>query len=656
MILRLIDWHRVLPPRPEVHALLAAPMVTVGIVLPLDFIARVDGYLHHLRPWELLPVYAWASLFYGVLGLSLSAAILIPVLLAACMTRQSLVVWACRTSVWLSLSLIAYTAIKCLRLWLEAVIFPGTSAWLTPARWALFGIVSAGCAVWSWRHLQLPNDLSRVAAVGVAGALAVAVIALPATWLADRSLAVHAGTTGSRIDGPHIVLITIDTLSANHASVYGYRRQTTPYLEQLAQQATVFERFYANGNWTAPCVNSFMNGVRPWTHRALQSEAKVAVSIADQGLVARLKRVGYQTFAVATNPIAAPYQNLSDRHLDVVSNGNVRESWAKMVSLIGPEFPRAVPASSLGPLPRLLPLSDSVLVRSGIWSKTDHFDPEFAFSAARRLVETRRPDRPLFLWIHLFPPHYPYATPPPFSGRFDPSMQGRTRFDSTPPLYFAAGREKDFPGRYIGRYDESVNYVDHHIGRFLEWLKDQKLYTGTLLIVSADHGESFSHGYGAHGGPMLLEDVIRLPLVIKEPEQRTGQRLDVLAEQIDLMPTVLDLAGIPAAGVLEGRSLKPAMRGAKMSGPVFSMDFEQSKRFGRLDTGVVAMLDEHWKYVHYVGNIRGYPHMPTLEDALYNLQTDPGEHNNLVRAHPEVVTRMRAEIGERLQRHGGPIQ
>ena len=149
---------------------------------------------------------------------------------------------------------------------------------------------------------------------------------------------------------------------------------------------------------------------------------------------------------------------------------------------------------------------------------------------------------------------------------------------------------------------------------------------------------------------MLHDDLIHIPLIIKEPEQTAGKRLTTLSEQIDLMPTILDLAKVPVDGPVEGRSLGPVLHGEAMNGPIFSMNFEQNSPFEALHTGSVAMLQEHWKYVHYFGPIH-YPQMPELTDSLYDLQADPGENTNLVKVRPEIAVQMRTAIDAQLRLH-----
>jgi arylsulfatase A-like enzyme len=323
-------------------------------------------------------------------------------------------------------------------------------------------------------------------------------------------------------------------------------------------------------------------------------------------------------------------------------------------SVMATRFSHFTPVTELGAFITTVKVVDRLMVASGAWTTTDQNALEPAFDLARALIRERDPSRPLFLWVHVMRPHSPYAAPPPFLGRFNPGPLMRTRYDSSPINEFFNSRlDDERVAPFAGRYDEGLAYFDARIGDFIEWLKEQGVFGKSLLVVSSDHGESFSHRYGTHAGPMLHEDVIHVPLIIKEPGQTSGRRVGALSEQIDLMPTILDLAGVAVEGPVEGRSLRPALQGQGMDGPVFSMNFEQNPRFTELKVGSIAMIEGRWKYVRYLGHLRG-PLIPALADALYDFQSDPGETINLVSVEAAVAARMRAAIDEQVRRHDQP--
>lgn len=636
------------------------PVIFCGLLLPLDFLAQVDGYLYYLHPYELIFVYASAWRTYLSLSALALAAIVVAAALSAVISKASFNKALQSQSTSFALACLIFAVLDGTRRWLEAVGFvPHIHALTSGIVYLELGIslffVLFGIKL---RNIVFPEQIiqfSRVAfLLGILSLVAAA--ALPPGPFNSRDDVRPEPVPRSPQTGlPDIVLITVDTFSAAHMSLYGYGRPTTPNLEHLAQQAYVFDRFYANSNFTTPAINSLISGALPWTHRALIQGAHPSPLAVNQQLFAELRKEGYATLSVATNPWASPVHNLSAQWLDAVAYDRKREFSAGPIESIVSFMPYSEPVFDMGLIKSSMRAVDYSLVMSGIWSKTDQHEPELAFSAARRMVLGRNQAKPFVLWVHLFGPHQPYAPPPPFVGRFDASPENRTCLDSSPPTGFTASLDPSFPGHYIGRYDEGVAYFDASIGTFVDWLKKQGLYERSLLVVSADHGESFTHGYGSHGGPLLTDELIHIPLMIKEPFQKSGLRVSTVSSQVDLVPTVLDLVGLTPAPSIEGRSLKPAFLGNAPTGAVFSMNFQQNSQFGPLHTGTVAMIDDRWKYVHYLGH-QHYPFMPKLKDELFDLVADPSESANMISAQPVISARMLGAIEEQLRLHGGPIE
>jgi len=497
-------------------------------------------------------------------------------------------------------------------------------------------------------HLDgLRSVLRASTAVIALGALGCAAI-LALDWAREPRRASGVEAAGGM---PAIYLITIDALSALRLPTYGYAQPTAPRLAQFADGASVFLRHYASSNFTTSTVVSMMYGTRPWTDRAIQHEGQPLARLAARSLPAALKAAGYFMASVSTNPWAAPRNLGLGEHFDVLSEHNVCAA-NDPLWVLRPDLQVALKTSL--PWSALLALFVRAADAIGLCQGT-HFDPELAFAQARRIVAHAPADRPLFLWVHLFPPHDPYVTPRPFLGLFGPGPEGRNRTSSIPPYLFAVRGRLDFPGMWGVRYDESIRYVDHHVGAFLDELRRAGRYDKSLIIVSADHGESFSKEYGGHGGPGLHEDLVHIPLIVKLPAQSEGKRVAELSEQVDLAPTILELAGIRPLHPGEGISLVPALRGERLDRPVFSMNFQQSRRLGALDTGIVAMFEGRWKYVHYFGNIY-YPRMPELGDGLYDVLADRYEVWNQIPLRANLASRMREEIQARLKEHGRRIE
>jgi arylsulfatase A-like enzyme len=200
------------------------------------------------------------------------------------------------------------------------------------------------------------------------------------------------------------------------------------------------------------------------------------------------------------------------------------------------------------------------------------------------------------------------------------------------------------------RYDESIAYVDHYVGQFISAVH-QDLGPNTAIFLTSDHGESFDHGYGSHGGVMLWEDLIHVPFIMSLPGAAAGRRED-LASQVDLAPTIAAVAGLPPPADWVGRSLVSA---TEVGNPtVFSMNFEENRSHMPLATGAIAALRSHWKLLRFFGDPR-YPHVPLLKNQLFDLRTDPHEHADLESAQPGIAAELSSAIDEQLARHGGAV-
>lgn len=639
----------------KVKTIIMLPAVFAGAILPVEFLSEANGYLGYMRAWELFPVFGWQWLFFTFAGSICSFFTILCCKVVSKRIRISADTIAYKALLWLSVSLFLFSLLKGTKLWIEAT---GVASILMPEyNWFIAVLTAISCAIWIKQSSHTAYYLIRFAKFIASAGLVLTVIAPIVTWVEkpEEGVLPVVSPAVNATKRPNIIIVTVDSLNTSHMSLYGYERLTTPNVDRFAKQADVYERFYANSNMTNSSVNSMLHGVRPWDHRALQLPAMPLISFAKEGMVGKLKVAGYQTFAVATNRYAAPYINLTDKYFDRVVYGQINRLSAR-IGMILTKF------HHIHPLFRTLVIDasldekiDRLLVSAGVYEASNHFDPERALSSMREMIQNRKPDSPFFTWVHLYPPHSPYATPAPFIGRFDQSSRHRTRDDSTPPWCYVASADKTFPDEYVGRYDESVAYVDSHIGKFVDWLKAQGVYDDSLIVISSDHGESFSHGYGAHSGPAMHEDLIHVPLIIKEPNQIKGQRLSVLSEQIDIMPTIMEYAGFPATTGSEGISLKPGTHLDKIYKPIFSMNFQQNYCFGQLITGTVAMIQGDWKFVIYFGDIQ-YPAMPTLENALYNLRSDPDENFNLISAQPAIANEMMSAIGAKLRKHGGAVE
>ena len=620
----------------------------LGAVLPLSFLAQIEDFLFYVRPAELMPAYGTAWVFLAALALPLW---LLLVLLTQALWRLSgRRVWLERTLHGLAAALTAAAVVFCLLVWLQTfgalrhLSFRHELLWPVLLAAGIVGTTRGGAA----RVRRLRGLLGTVSVLGALCALTIPLFG----WAHDARGAHALATSRARAPAhaPHIVLLSIDALSAQHMSLYGAARPTTPMLSAFAQGATTFEHAYADGNFTTPGISSILTGTRPWLHRALQLQAWPDSDERARSLPALLQRAGYQTGYVSTNAVAGAAKNGFGRDFDFAARDRVQDV-NLCTDTLSARFKYACAIADMPLFGTFVALADRL---SGGRSNA-HYDPRLATDPALAWLRRVDKSRPVFLWVHLFPPHSPYAVPAPWLGRFNSSTGARNIAQTEPYWGYTLGTQPAAEVQLLNdRYDEAVLYVDYYAGQFLQQAL-QILGSDTAVVVTADHGESFHHGYGAHTGIGLFNEIIHVPLIVKLPRQTQALTSTSDVEQVDIAPTLAQLAGINAPPSWEGRSLLGVWGYAGSvplpAKPVFSMNFEQTPRHGALSTGSVAVIDGSWKLVHFIGHPH-YPDMPVLHDALYDLAGDPGETRNLIADQPAEAARLRALIDARLAHYG----
>lgn len=458
------------------------------------------------------------------------------------------------------------------------------------------------------------------------------------------------------VNRPNIILVTFDALAAREMSAYGYHRETTPFINRWSENATVFLKAEASSNFTTPSAASLMTGKRVWTHQTYHIEGTKPIRSRVESLPSVLRDNGYFNIALVVNPFASvKVLGISDSFDIAPSAAEFSES----SSLFGWKF---------GIIDVMLYRTFGDKIRLHNWIlKNDFIFGKFINLISRNVNQTEVPPektfknlleiidnnvhKPFFVWIHAFPPHDPYLPPEPFKGKFNPSSELRAykgqerlveesykylfRYQSFPEeMQQAVNVMRDY-------YDESIAYIDKIYEDFIVELDNRRI-ENSIVLLSADHGESFENGYFTHGGPFLYEQVTHIPLIIKEPGQKTGLVVSDLVEQIDIPATILDLANIPAPSWMEGRSLAPLMHGEKLKSKLsFSMNFEENPSRGhQINRGSIAVWEGDYKLIHYLGK---------NESLLFNLKKDLYEDNNLFDKEPEIRNRLLTSINENIK-------
>jgi arylsulfatase A-like enzyme len=308
-------------------------------------------------------------------------------------------------------------------------------------------------------------------------------------------------TTGRETGAPVVVLYLVDTLRADHLSLYGYPRHTAPELERFARDGVVFDHAIAASNWTKPSVASIFTSLLPRDHGCLEGYNRLDPELVT--LAEALHDRGFATGGVVVNPLVRGKNMHFDQGFDLFG---------------APASPNRA---------------------------------EQAVDAALAFVDARR-GLPTFVYVHTMDAHTPYEPPPPFDRMFPPFPEpGRKA--STPADY----REPLDLDRLVGQYDGAIAYGDREFGRLLDGLRERGLYDRATIVFLADHGEEFlDHGAFGHGHTMF-DELIRVPLVVKYAGRREGGRR--VARQVpllDVLPTVLKSQGVPPPPGIAGRPLE----------------------------------------------------------------------------------------------------
>ncbi|MEN8163680.1 MAG: sulfatase [Acidobacteriota bacterium] len=398
---------------------------------------------------------------------------------------------------------------------------------------------------------------------------------------------------GSHFGHAHpVIILDIDTLRADHLGCYGYQRDTSHWIDELASQGTVFEWAFAQAPNTPPSQASILTSLYPRTHGRVTGKDRLPEEVTTLAEV--MQAGGFTTAAFVDGGYMAPHSGLSQGFETYHSS----KEGLKGLAALGP----------------------------------------FVFDWVRKNKEEN-----FLLLIHTYDVHTPYDPPPPFREIFlnglEPSTPGFEPDTKTMKGVMLRARQGELNQLTAADieysralYDGGIRYVDAWIGSFMELLRENGLLERATIIVLSDHGEEFQeHGSVLH--EKLYSTVTHIPLIIRPPGGMTARRVDQVVESIDLMPTILDMVGLDEPQTpMEGTSLFPFFKRRPVSrleglGPAFG----ESPLFG----GRVFVADG----THQMLQTR-----TTEVLELFDFRLDSKEQDDISQQHPEVVGRLGSKI------------
>ncbi len=392
-------------------------------------------------------------------------------------------------------------------------------------------------------------------------------------------LVLLSGCTGAG-DSTPVILITIDTLRADHLSAYGYFRDTSPAIDALAADGVLFQN-----------SNTVMATTLP-AHTSL--------------------------FTSSYTPRHGVRSNLRFYRQPVVTDAGFRTA-AQLFAAAGYRTAAFVGAA---------PLRAETGIAAGFQSYSEPEGRERRAAVTTALAQSwlaEQPDERFFLWVHYFDPHDPYAPPAAYAGLFrtDERLRRWIRDLGIAPEHRSASAYKH------NLYDAEIRYTDTQIGRLLDTLRERGLYDRAMIVVTSDHGEGLlQHGEIHHG--VIFNEELDVPLIMKFPKGKgpEGKRVAKLVSLIDVLPTLVEALELPLdSSQFDGINVLEAENRYLMA------EREHTRhRYGSESN--LTLRDAKWKYFYY----------SERPDELFDLETDYTEMRNVINEHPEVAERMKRDL------------
>jgi arylsulfatase A-like enzyme len=426
-----------------------------------------------------------------------------------------------------------------------------------------------------------------------------------------------------------VVLVTVESLRVDRVGAQGGASAgrpdvaLTPSLDAFAAGATLYEDAHSVTSWTLAAHASLFTGLYPSGHQTTGPIDRLDDSYPT--LAEALAARGYQTAAVVSGPYLRRTHNLAQ----------------------GFEF-----------------YDDSIASITSRLAHDDVTNPALLEALRRFFDEGRDPARPLFLFTYFWDPHFDYLPPPPWDSAFAPAdaeaFDARS-FDTNPAIH--AGMDAKRLAWLRAQYEGELRACDEYLGRLFELLRERGVWDGALVILTADHGEEFfEHGEKGHKNNLYAEST-RVPLIVKYPGQREGARDRRPASLVDVLPTVLELAGAAPGFPVHGRSLRGP---APHAGRSLLFELDTSRYSGGPD-GALSVQTSRWRALRS-GELKLVER--ELEGggvtrSLFRVARDPQEREDLAAREPGLAAGLARKLAAELARaaadaeryrRGGPAE
>ncbi|MCB9676168.1 MAG: sulfatase [Alphaproteobacteria bacterium] len=462
------------------------------------------------------------------------------------------------------------------------------------ARLALIALL--GCA--PARTARLQEDVDRLEAEVEAkraevGRLRTALEKAERPWRRDPPTHIPKGFDPSRPlpapgPTPDILLVSIDTLRADHLGTYGYTRPTSPFVDSLAERGTRYDAFWSPSSWTLPSHTTMLSGLLPDRHGAIEGEVRIGPGV--PMLQETLKSAGYRTAGVVATLFVSRRFGF-ERGFDHFEDFGITDPAANNRGVV---------------------------------------DAEEVFAQALHWAQQQPDGTPLFAFLHVYDVHYTYNPPAPFDERFDrPAKLG----DAVYKNYFHYKKRPLDPVQMehqIAQYDEEIAYVDAKLAELVTaWEAGGR---PVIVAVTADHGEEFGERGSWGHAHTLYPEQLHVPFVVAGP----GVKHQVVAERAGTEDIAATLAALAGASHPRGDGIDRSAQVARGGALRPTAPYAETSRF---DTLVLRVHDG------------GYDLVADLRASrfeLCDLRVDPGCTTDLSTTHTAELARMKARLSERI--------
>lgn len=441
---------------------------------------------------------------------------------------------------------------------------------------------------------------TRMRRIGVGVLVLVATIVTITVLLARSAQPFERRSAGPACAECNVILVSIDTLRADHLSCYGYDRLTTPEICAFFADGMRFERAYSQSSWTAPAHASMFTGLYPARHGVTYGPL-IPLLRGHTTIFEHVRRNGYFTVALHGGGYVNPV--MPNDQLDFERNITLRQDLVSHVE-------------------------------EALRSKPD--------------------ESPFFLFLHGYDVHTPYAPERNHFAEPRPEIDEKARNNAYCRYEDAEDRSRflapaSIPTdvgtqRYLeSLYDSELREVDRSLGKLFRHLEERGLLETTLVILTSDHGEEFwEHGSCEHV-KTVYDELIHVPLFVRGPGVDSGSEARAVAASIDIAPTVTEALGIPPLHSIDGRSLFNASARDIFSEAQFHYDSRHLRRYSVV-----------------VGSRKLIHNLDLDARALYDLKSDPGEHRDLLERTPapprlEESLRKYIDQGAPAEQHEGEL-